>query len=206
MPPCTRSMTTPSANCRTSRKCTPATSCSAPPPATKRPARQPKTRPRPWIARLAKGEDFAKIANELTEDPSGKTNGGDLGYFAKEQMVPEFANVAFSLDKGKVSAPVKTQFGWHVIKVEDKRTKPKPTFEQVKPQIEQFVVRKAQAELVTKLRAEAKIEKNYKVEEPKKDAPAAPPAGEEVNADRCRSDDFVMAGARTSLVPAISFM
>jgi peptidyl-prolyl cis-trans isomerase C len=124
--------------------------------------------------RLAKGEDFAKIANELTEDPSGKANGGDLGYFTKEQMVPEFANVAFSLDKGKVSAPVKTQFGWHVIKVEDKRTKTKPKFDEVKPQIEQYVARKAQADMITKLRAEAKIEKNYKVEEPKADAPAAP--------------------------------
>ena len=109
-------------------------------------------------ARLAKGEDFAKIANELTEDPSGKANGGDLGYFTKEQMVPEFANVAFSLDKGKVSAPGKTQFGWHVIKVEDKREKPKPKFEEVKPQIEQYVARKAQADMITKLRAEAKIE------------------------------------------------
>jgi peptidyl-prolyl cis-trans isomerase C len=128
------------------------------------------------IARLNKGEDFAKIAGELTEDPSGKSNGGDLGYFAKEQMVPEFANVAFSLDKGKVSAPVKTQFGWHIIKVEDKRAKPKPTYDQVKPQLEQFVVRKAQADLVTKLRADAKIVKNYKVEEPKTDAPAAEPA------------------------------
>lgn len=126
------------------------------------------------IARLNKGEDFAKVAGEVTEDPSGKANGGDLGYFTKEQMVPEFANVAFSLDKGKISAPVKTQFGWHVIKVEDKRTKPKPSFEDVKPQVEQFVARKAQAEFVTKLRADAKIEKNYKVEEPKADAPAAP--------------------------------
>lgn len=127
------------------------------------------------IARLNKGEDFAKVAGEVTEDPSGKANGGDLGYFTKEQMVPEFANVAFSLEKGKISAPVKTQFGWHVIKVEDKRTKPKPSFEDVKPQVEQFVARKAQAEFVTKLRADAKIEKNYKVEEPKADAaPAAP--------------------------------
>jgi peptidyl-prolyl cis-trans isomerase C len=124
------------------------------------------------VARLNKGEDFSKIANELTEDPSGKANGGDLGYFAKEQMVPEFANVAFTLDKGKISAPVKTQFGWHVIKVEDKRTRPKPKFDEVKPQIEQFVVRKAQADLVTELRAKAKIEKFYKVEEPKADAPA----------------------------------
>jgi peptidyl-prolyl cis-trans isomerase C len=113
------------------------------------------------IARLNKGEDFAKIAKEVTEDPSGKANGGDLGYFTKQQMVPEFSEVAFKLDKGQISAPVKTQFGWHVIKVEDKRVKPPPKFEEVKPQIEQFVVRKAQAEMVQKLRAENKIEKLY---------------------------------------------
>jgi peptidyl-prolyl cis-trans isomerase C len=124
------------------------------------------------IVRLNKGEDFAKVAAEVTEDPSGKTNGGDLGYFTKEQMVPEFADVAFKLDKGQISSPVKTQFGWHVIKVEDKRMKPPPSFDEVKPQIEQFVTRKAQADLVTKLRAEAKVEKFYKpAEEPKKDEP-----------------------------------
>jgi len=125
------------------------------------------------IVRLNKGEDFVKVASEVTEDPSGKANGGDLGYFTKEQMVPEFADVAFKLDKGQISGPVKTQFGWHVIKVEDKRMKPPPSFDEVKPQIEQFVVRKAQADLVTKLRGEAKIEKFYKpAEEPKKDEPA----------------------------------
>jgi peptidyl-prolyl cis-trans isomerase C len=125
------------------------------------------------IARLKKGEDFAKLASELSEDPSGKANGGDLGYFTKEQMVPEFSDTAFKLDKGQISEPVKTQFGWHVIKVEDKRLKPLPKFEEVKPQIEQYVTRKAQAELVTSLRASAKIEKMYKTEEPaKKDEPA----------------------------------
>ncbi len=131
------------------------------------------------IARLNKGEDFAKIAKEVTEDPSGKANGGDLGYFTKQQMVPEFSEVAFKLDKGQISAPVKTQFGWHVIKVEDKRVKPPPKFEEVKPQIEQFVVRKAQAEMVQKLRAENKIEKLYTPPAPaqtdaptKKDEPA----------------------------------
>jgi peptidyl-prolyl cis-trans isomerase C len=69
---------------------------------------------------------------------------------------------------------VKTQFGWHVIKVEDKRTKPMPKFEEVKPQIEQFVTRKAQAELVTKLRAEAKIERMDKPATPAE--PAKPEA------------------------------
>jgi peptidyl-prolyl cis-trans isomerase C len=124
------------------------------------------------IARLKKGEDFETVAKEVTEDPSGKANGGDLGYFSKEQMVPEFSNVAFKLEKGQISEPVKTQFGWHVLKVEDKRVKPTPKFEDVKPQIEQYVARKAQAELVQKLRAEAKIEKMYKTEPPT--APAAP--------------------------------
>ncbi len=111
------------------------------------------------IVRLKNGEDFAKLAGEVTEDPSGKANGGDLGYFTKDQMVPEFSDVAFKLDKGQISDPVKTQFGWHVIKVEDKRAKPMPNFEEVKPQIEQFVTRKAQAELVNSLRASAKIER-----------------------------------------------
>jgi peptidyl-prolyl cis-trans isomerase C len=120
------------------------------------------------IARLKKGEDFTKLAAEVTEDPSGKANGGDLGYFTKEQMVPEFTEVAFKLDKGQISEPVKTQFGWHVLKVEDKRVKPPPKYEDVKGQLEQFVTRQAQAELVTKLRAEAKVEKFYKTEEPPK--------------------------------------
>jgi len=126
------------------------------------------------IARLNKGEDFAKVASEVTEDPSGKANGGDLGYFTKDQMVPEFSDTAFKLAKGQISGPVKTQFGWHVIKVEDKRKKAPPTFEQVKPQIEQYVVRKAQADLVAALRADAKIEKMYKTEPPAAPAPAAP--------------------------------
>jgi len=111
------------------------------------------------IDRVKKGEDFTKLANELTEDPSGKANGGDLGYFTKEQMVPEFSEVAFKLDKGQVSDPVKTQFGWHVLKVEDKRQREAPAFDAVRDQVEQFAVRKAQVDFVTKLRADAKIER-----------------------------------------------
>jgi peptidyl-prolyl cis-trans isomerase C len=90
-------------------------------------------------------------------------------------MVPEFAEVAFKLEKGKLSDPVKTQFGWHIIKVEDTRTRPVPTYDQVKDQIEVFIVRKAQAELVLKLREGAKIERLT----PQAATPAqpAPPAG-----------------------------
>jgi peptidyl-prolyl cis-trans isomerase C len=126
------------------------------------------------IVRLKGGEDFEKIAKENTEDPSGKTNGGDLGWFTKEQMVPEFADAAFNLKQGEISAPVHTQFGWHVIKNEGKRTKPAPSFEDVKPQLEQYVTRKAQAELVTKLRAEAKVERMDKKAEATPAAPATP--------------------------------
>ena len=92
-------------------------------------------------------------------------------------MVPEFAEAAFKLDKGQISDPVKTQFGWHVIKVEDKRSRPVPDFDKVKDQIEQYVVRKAQADLVTKLRGEAKIEKiPAKADAAPAAAPAAKPA------------------------------
>jgi peptidyl-prolyl cis-trans isomerase C len=85
--------------------------------------------------------------------------GGDLGYFTKDQMVPEFAEAAFKLDKGQISDPIHTQFGWHIIKVEDKRTKPTPTFDQVKVQLENYVAHRAQAELVDSLRKSAQIER-----------------------------------------------
>ncbi|GIM45457.1 foldase protein PrsA [Collibacillus ludicampi] len=69
--------------------------------------------------RLKKGEDFAKIAKEVSKDPGSASKGGDLGYFPKGKMVPEFEKVAFSLKVGEVSDPVKTQFGYHIIKVTD---------------------------------------------------------------------------------------
>jgi peptidyl-prolyl cis-trans isomerase C len=110
------------------------------------------------LAQLKTGADFATLAKEKSKDP-GAAEGGDLGYFTKDQMVPEFANVAFKLDKGQISDPVKTQFGWHIIKVEDKRIKPTPTFDQVKGQIENYVAHRAQAQLVDKLRSAANIER-----------------------------------------------
>ena len=97
------------------------------------------------VEQLKGGADFATLAKEKSKDP-GAADGGDLGYFGKEQMVPEFAEVAFKMYPGQISNPVKTQFGWHIIKLEDKRTKPVPEFEKVKDQIEAFVMRKAQTE------------------------------------------------------------
>jgi peptidyl-prolyl cis-trans isomerase C len=104
------------------------------------------------------GSDFADLAKQKSKDPGG-SEGGDLGYFAKEQMVPEFAEAAFKLEKGQVSEPVKSQFGWHVIKVEDKRQKQLPEFDKVKDQIQTYVVRKAQSDVVAKLREGANIER-----------------------------------------------
>ncbi|MEA2879809.1 MAG: peptidyl-prolyl cis-trans isomerase [Hyphomicrobiales bacterium] len=127
------------------------------------------------VAELKKGADFAELAKSKSKDP-GSADGGDLGYFTKDQMVPEFSEVAFKLDKGALSDPVKSQFGWHVIKVEDKRERQPPEYDKVKDQLENFLVRKSQSELITKLRAEGKIEK---VEAPATTpAPAAPPAGQ----------------------------
>jgi len=126
-------------------------------------------------AELKKGADFAELAKTKSKDP-GSADGGDLGYFTKDQMVPEFSEVAFKLDKGALSDPVKSQFGWHVIKVEDKRERQPPEFEKVKDQLENFLVRKSQSELITKLRAEAKIERLGAPAAPAAPAPAAPPA------------------------------
>jgi len=111
------------------------------------------------LAEIKKGTDFSELAKQKSKDPGAAAEGGDLGYFTKEQMVPEFAEVAFKLEKGQVSDPVKTQFGWHIIKVEDKRAKPVPTFEQVKDQVSTYVERKAQADYIAKLREGAKIER-----------------------------------------------
>ena len=137
-------------------------------PADDKASKEAEDKVKAVIERIKKGEDFAKLANELTEDPSGRKDGGDLGYFTKDQMVPEFSTVAFKLEKGKISDPIKTQFGWHVLKVEDKRKRQPPEFDKVKPQLETYVERKAQVELVNKLRADAKIERL--------DKPAQPPA------------------------------
>jgi peptidyl-prolyl cis-trans isomerase C len=125
------------------------------------------------LADLKKGADFVAIAKEKSKDPGSKENGGDLGFFGKEQMVPEFAETAFKLNKGQLSDPVKSQFGWHVIRVDDKRKKQAPEFEKVKDQIQTFVQRRAQAEMITKLRESAKIERLDAKPEAKPDAKPA---------------------------------
>jgi peptidyl-prolyl cis-trans isomerase C len=111
------------------------------------------------VTRLKAGEDFAKVAGEVSKDPGSGAEGGDLGYFTKERMVPEFSTAAFAMKVGDVSDPVKSQFGFHVIKVEDIRERPIPGFDEVKGQIEQYLIRKSQQDAVMALRAKAKIER-----------------------------------------------
>jgi len=123
------------------------------------------------LKRLMGGEDFEKIAKEVSKDPGSE--GGDLGWFTKDRMVPEFANAAFALDVGQVSDPVKSPFGWHIIEILDKREKTPPPFDQVKDQVSRYVVQKAQMAYIADLRKGAKIDVVAPPEPPKTDKPAA---------------------------------
>jgi peptidyl-prolyl cis-trans isomerase C len=127
------------------------------------------------VEQIKGGADFATLAKEKSKDP-GAADGGDLGYFVKGQMVPEFSEVAFKMYAGQVSNPVKSQFGWHIIKVEDRRNRAMPEFDKVKDQIASYVARKAQTEFVAQLRESAKIERLDKPATPPA-APAVPPTG-----------------------------
>lgn len=113
-------------------------------------------------ARAKKGEDFSKLAKQLSEEPGAKESGGDLGFFAKDRMVPEFAEVAFSQKPGDISVPVRTQFGWHVIKVTEKKPAGTVPFEEVKDQITAYLKSTKQREAVQavlkKLKDSAQIE------------------------------------------------
>lgn len=92
---------------------------------------------------LKDGADFAELAKEKSIDTASGANGGDLGYFTKERMVPEFAEAAFQADEGEVTEPVKSSFGWHVIKVEDKRDLEAPKYEEVRERIQQSMANDA---------------------------------------------------------------
>lgn len=112
--------------------------------------------------RASNGEDFNALAKELSEEPGADQSGGDLGFFAKDRMVPEFANAAFSQEVGSIGEPVRSQFGWHVIKVTDKKEAGKVPFDDVKDQIRAFLQSNEQRQAVQKvlqgLKESAKVE------------------------------------------------
>jgi len=112
------------------------------------------------IVQLDGGADFSAIAKEKSKDPGSGPKGGDLGYFVAGQMVPEFSAAAFKLEKGQYTkTPVKSQFGWHVIILDDKRDKQPPTLEEARSTIEQILSNEVVTSYVDGLRKSATVEK-----------------------------------------------
>ena len=109
-------------------------------------------------AKLKAGGDFAALAKEKSKDTGSGANGGDLGYFAKGQMVKPFEDSAWAMKPGDVSEPVQSQFGWHVIKLIDKRNRPAPAFDTVKDRILSGLLQQKAEEVIGALRKDAKIE------------------------------------------------
>ncbi len=124
------------------------------------------------LAELKSGKNFEALAKEKSMDPT-KANGGDLGFFKRGDLVPDFEKVAFALKKGEVSGIVKTQFGYHVMRLEDIQIAPEKPFESVKGQIQQFLQNQKQGAAINTyldgLKAKAKIKKADEKEDEKKE-------------------------------------
>jgi peptidyl-prolyl cis-trans isomerase C len=145
---------------------------------------------------LDEGGDFAKLAKEKSQDPGSGKEGGDLGWFTKEEMVPEFAEAAFGLEEGAISEPVKSDFGWHIIKVEGKRTK--PGFDEVESELYEMVTRQRQRDVIMSLREGADIERLYKTDAPAGDADADGKAKKKKSKAGKNNDDAEMEGSETT--------
>jgi peptidyl-prolyl cis-trans isomerase C len=128
------------------------------------------------LAELKKGTPIEKLAKEKSTDKASGAEGGDLGWFKRTDMVKEFADAAFALKKGELSeTPVKTQFGYHVIKVEDRRQAPPPTFQEMAEPLREDLARETVTAFIDQLRSNAKIEK-FNIDGSKPDPAAAKPA------------------------------
>lgn len=134
---------------------------------------------------LKKGGDFAKTAQAKSTDKGSGAQGGDLGWFTKDRMVPEFADAAFKLKKGELSEPVKSSFGWHIIKLEDRRPVTPPTYDEMKENLRTELANKAVQDYVEGLLKTADIkyyapdgkEKEFSRVFQQPDASAMPAAG-----------------------------
>jgi len=130
--------------------------------------------------KIDEGKSFEDVARDYSKDPGSAKQGGDLGYFTKDKMVPEFANAAFAMKKGEVSGPVKSPFGWHIIKVEDVRKVAVPTYNDVKEQLRAKLQEKKLNDYVASLvkTADVKVyDKQGKEVTFSKDMPPMPAAG-----------------------------
>lgn len=127
-------------------------------------------------ARLDAGGDFAELAGEHGTDGTAQ-RGGDLGWFVHSEMVPQFADAVFAMQPGTIEGPVETDFGWHLIKLDERRMRPAPELAEVEDELTQEAVREAQLAILGELREAARIEKSD----------AAPPAA------AIRDDDMLDA-------------
>ena len=135
---------------------------------------QTETDARSAITALQGGADFATLARERSRGP-GAAEGGDLGFFKKEEMPEAFAEAAFALQPGQVGqTPVRTQFGWHVIKVEERREEARPSFEQAEPELRRAVIEEAATQVVDRLRAAATVQRFNLDGSPMTSPPAGP--------------------------------
>lgn len=134
------------------------------------------------IVELKGGADFAELAKKNSTDPAGSTNGGDLGFFKRGDMLPEFAEAAFGLQPGQVTeAPIKTRFGWHVIKLEEVRTAPPPALDQVRDEIRQQLIQEGVSRVLAAAKQGIPVQKfnldgTPLVEAPTQTLPGAPAA------------------------------
>lgn len=119
------------------------------------------------LLKLKAGEDFAKLASEFSEDPGSKEKGGDLGFFSRGRMAPDFEEAVFSMKPGKVSEVVETEAGFHIIKMEEKKAAGAEPYEKVKERVRELVLNDAKKtkvqEFVDKAMRDAEVELNYEL-------------------------------------------
>jgi len=117
-----------------------------------------KDKAREVYEKLAHGSDFAQLAKAYSKDPGSKDQGGELGFFGRGQMVPQFEEVAFGLKKGEISEPFESQFGWHIVRIDDRRQRAAPAFEAVKQRVVASMIHKRAQQVAADLRSKAQIE------------------------------------------------
>ena len=117
-----------------------------------------KDKARELFQKILHGADFAALAREHSKDPGSKDQGGELGFFSRGQMVPQFEEAAYRLKTGEVGEPFETQFGWHIVKVDERRQRSAPSFEDVKDRVRASMIHQKAQQIAGELRGKAKIE------------------------------------------------
>jgi peptidyl-prolyl cis-trans isomerase C len=117
-----------------------------------------KDKARELFQKILHGADFATLAREQSKDPGSKDQGGELGFFSRGQMVPQFEEAAFKLKPGEVGEPFETQFGWHIVKVDERRQRTAPAFDDVRDRVRASMIHRKAQQIASELRGKAQIE------------------------------------------------